>query len=323
MSKTSSLRCGFGLYSLARFRHPLGGTILACICLSVPTVAEQAENPTSRAEMLLRRLYDGQSNYVMVAAHRGDWRNEPENSLPAIERAIAMGVDIVEIDVQTTRDGHLVLMHDKTLDRTTTGTGKVLHHTLAEIKALHLKNGYGMSTDHRVPTLADALYIAKDRLLVYVDKSPEIILAVDAVARETGASEQVLYYGHYSAAELGRAFPGLADRIHYLPKLSDGTKGPASYIGEFVTKDQTPAFVVSFADEQSPVIAHMSDIRRKGIRIWASPLWDELCAGHTDDRSQVDPDANWGWLIEKGANIICTDRPSELLDYLRRRNLHE
>ena len=67
---------------------------------------------------------------ITVVAHRADWRYAPENSLAAIESSIRLGADVVELDVQKTKDGQLILMHDKTLDRTTTGKGKVAEWTL-------------------------------------------------------------------------------------------------------------------------------------------------------------------------------------------------
>ena len=74
-----------------------------------------------RAEQIRERLLDRELSSVIVVAHRADWRNFPENSLAAIQSAIDMGVDMVELDLQRTRDGKLILMHDDTLDRTTTG----------------------------------------------------------------------------------------------------------------------------------------------------------------------------------------------------------
>lgn len=68
-------------------------------------------------------LKDPSSNKVLVASHRGDWRNYPENSIPAIESVIRMGVDIMELDVKMTSDSVLVLSHDKTVDRCTNGKG--------------------------------------------------------------------------------------------------------------------------------------------------------------------------------------------------------
>lgn len=67
---------------------------------------------------------------VRVACHRGDWRNYVENTLEAVESCIDMGADIVEVDVWRTKDGHLILMHDETLDRTSNGYGLIADHTL-------------------------------------------------------------------------------------------------------------------------------------------------------------------------------------------------
>ena len=72
---------------------------------------------------------------LLIASHRGQWREYPENSIGAIKEAIKDGADIVEIDVHLTADGVPVLMHDSTVDRTTNGTGKVSDFTLEEIKA--------------------------------------------------------------------------------------------------------------------------------------------------------------------------------------------
>ena len=72
---------------------------------------------------LIENLEDSNNKEIMVIAHRGDWRNAPENSIQAIKSCIDMGVDMVEIDVRETKDGHLVLMHDETIDRTTNASG--------------------------------------------------------------------------------------------------------------------------------------------------------------------------------------------------------
>ena len=73
---------------------------------------------------------------IYVAAHRG-WRDEyPENTMPAFEAAVALGVDQLETDVRVTLDGELVLIHDATVDRTKNGKGKVCEKTLAELRAL-------------------------------------------------------------------------------------------------------------------------------------------------------------------------------------------
>ena len=71
----------------------------------------------TRSDKLLNNLHDKNSKYIFVIAHRGDWRNAPENSIQCIENAIEMGVDMVEIDIQPTKDRNFICMHDETLER--------------------------------------------------------------------------------------------------------------------------------------------------------------------------------------------------------------
>src|SRR5690606_32707214 len=79
--------------------------------------------------------------------------------------------------------------------------------------------------------------------------------------------------------------------------------------------------------EQSPLLSGpMEAMKNNGVRIWINSLWPRLNAGHDDERAVYEPDEAWGWLIDKGASIIQTDRPSELLAYLEARglrNLHQ
>lgn len=77
---------------------------------------------------------------------------------------------------QERKDGHLILMHDSKLDRTTTGKGLVADHTLAEIKALQLRNGCHIKTIYKVPTLEEALLFAKGRVMLNLDKALIILI---------------------------------------------------------------------------------------------------------------------------------------------------
>ena len=77
----------------------------------------------NHSDKIIANLQKPASNSVLVVSHRADWRNAPENSLQAIQNCIDMGVDVIEIDLKKTKDGHLILMHDKKIDRTTTGKG--------------------------------------------------------------------------------------------------------------------------------------------------------------------------------------------------------
>src|SRR5690606_16314904 len=148
-----------------------------------------------RVDQIRQSLLNPLLDEVLVVAHRGDWRNAPENSLAAIANAIQMGVDVVEVDVQKTKDGQLILMHDKTLNRTTTGKGKVSDWTLDSIKTLWLRNGVAIKTKHRVPTLEEALLLAKGKIMLNLDKAYDVFDEVYALLDKTGTADHIIMKG--------------------------------------------------------------------------------------------------------------------------------
>lgn len=160
------------------------------------------------------------ANDVLVVAHRGDWRSFPENSLEAIQSAIDMGVDIVEIDLQMTKDSVLVLMHDKKLDRTTNGKGYVRDWTYDSISTLGLINGVGRITDYRIPTLEQALECIKGRSLVNLDKCYDEFPAVYKIIKRTGTESQVIMKSDKSFAEVKRDLGPYLEDIRYMPVVS-------------------------------------------------------------------------------------------------------
>lgn len=92
-----------------------------------------------------------------IWAHRGARSEAPENTIPSFARAIQRSADGVELDVQCTCDGHLVVIHDETLERTTNGTGWVKDYTLDELRALDASAGMAGFPDARIPTLGEVL----------------------------------------------------------------------------------------------------------------------------------------------------------------------
>ncbi len=110
-----------------------------------------------------------------VAAHRGGARLWPENSLLAFRGALALGVDLLEADVHLTADDEVVVLHDATRDRTTTGRGPVRDHRLADLAAVRLRGGDGRPTGEPVPTLRqvlDLLRPARAGLLLEIKAGP-------------------------------------------------------------------------------------------------------------------------------------------------------
>jgi glycerophosphoryl diester phosphodiesterase len=96
----------------------------------------------------------------LFAAHRGGALLWAENSLLACRNALALGADFLELDVHLTRDGEVVVIHDATRDRTTTGTGAVRARTLAELGALRLRDRGGAALEERIPTLDEVVALA-------------------------------------------------------------------------------------------------------------------------------------------------------------------
>jgi hypothetical protein len=141
-----------------------------------------------------------------VAAHRGIWRNAPENSLPAIEAAIRAGCDIVEIDVRRSADGGLFLLHDKTLQRMAGIDEMPETLTSAQLAGLTLKNRDGGEgnemTGERLPSLRDLFDLTRDRIFLHLDvKDRTVIPEVIACARDMGVAAQVDFWGSLRSAE--------------------------------------------------------------------------------------------------------------------------
>ena len=170
-------------------------SILFSSCESNYSKSENQNSLNLTIEEKIENLTNSKDNQVIVVSHRGDWRNAPENSLQAIKNCIKMGVDMVEIDIRETKDGHLVVMHDKTIDRTTTGKGLVNEWTLDSLKTLNLVDGLGVATKHKIPTLKEALQTSKDKILVNLDKSYTIFDKCYQIILETGTENQVVIKG--------------------------------------------------------------------------------------------------------------------------------
>jgi glycerophosphoryl diester phosphodiesterase len=107
-----------------------------------------------------------------VIAHRGDSSLRPENTLAAFAAALEAGADIVEIDVQLTRDRHVVVLHDPLVDRTTDGLGRVADYDLRDLRALSAGHPsvFGSAfAGERVPTLIETLHFLKGRARVVIE----------------------------------------------------------------------------------------------------------------------------------------------------------
>ena len=191
--------------------------LLSGLLLLQTSCSRPASAPASRAEGIVAEIHNPSSRKVLVACHRGDWRNYPENSLAAIESVIGMGADIVEIDLALTSDSVLVVCHDRTLNRTTTGKGLIAEIPYDSVQRCFLKSGHGVATSHRMPTLREALELCKDRIVVNIDKGYQYYDLVQRLSEELGVTGQLLIKGKSPVADVAAKFSRYEHNMMYMP----------------------------------------------------------------------------------------------------------
>ena len=270
-----------------------------------------------RAHRLLAELKNPQSDYVMVMAHRADWRNWPENSLEAIESAIKMGCDIMELDVALTKDSQLVLIHDNTLDRMTNGHGPVSDYTLSELKTLRLRQPHGVITENiRMATLKEALKVCKGKALIQIDHGWDLYNEVLRDAEEVGLKELIIMKGR-----------NFVDRkeLLYAPQLSVPSEQSYTLFGQYKKAGIVPPCYEIVFNELTPKVEQFAkDIIASGSRVWVGSMWKSADGGLDDDRAALsnNPDSIYGKLVDMGCSIIMTDRPAQVIESLHRMGRH-
>ncbi len=275
-------------------------------------------------DLLREKLFNAESGYVSVVAHRGDWRNSPENSMRAFERCIAMGVDIVEIDVRQTADGELVVIHDASVNRTTSGKGKVAEMTLAEVRDLRLRAGHGAVTQQQVPTLEEVLKLCKGKILINIDKGDKYFDQIHKMLVATGTINQVVIKGSKSHETVRSENSKVLEELIYMPIINLNAEDAERHLDEWLAAK--PVAIECCISDYTPEVERlMKKFDGSKVKIWINTLWPSLCAGHDDDRAVEfdEADEAWGWVLDRGATLIQTDRPTELISYLKSKGRRE
>lgn len=242
---------------------------------------------------------------VMVVAHRGAHTVFPENSVPAIQEALEIGVDLVEIDIRHTKDSVLVLMHDKTLDRTTNGEGLVENYSLSDIKKLKLRNTDGSLSEIGIPTLEEVLTIFEDKISFDLDIKTPLFLPVVEMIEERSLFESTIFlvYNLEHAKMLKRRRKDFnilikARSIDDLPEIYEILTPEAVHI-----------------DDSFNTINTNDIIKNNGSKSFMNSL------GKIDEEAINNPGI-FQEIYIKGANMIQTDYPEILLRHLRLNGLH-
>ncbi|MBD0400666.1 glycerophosphodiester phosphodiesterase family protein [Flammeovirga sp. EKP202] len=287
------------------------------------SISAQAQQKS--AQDWINILQDHQAKEVMVIAHRGDWRNAPENSLQAIENCIKMGVAVAEIDIQRSKDGHFVLMHDRTIDRTTNGKGKVENYTLAELQGFYLKDGLGVPQPvYTIPTLEAALKISKGKILLNLDKADRWLEDVLALVDKMEMRDHCIFKSSKPYAEVKAQMGDELEKVWFMPIVRPSNPNVLEDIKEYQEKIKPVAFEVCFPEYDAKTQAIFDAVKQGEGKVWINSLWDFLSGGHSDERAMVEgKDETWGWILEQGATMIQTDRPEALIHYIKNEKQNE
>lgn len=313
--------------------------LLAAALLTLSACHAPAPKYANRAEAIVAQIHDPSSKYVVVACHRGDWRNFPENSIPAIESIIRMGADIMELDLKMTRDSVLVLSHDKDVRRCTDfskvfknepgKSARVSDLTLAEIKQLHLKRAHGVAIDTlHMPTLREALLCCKDRICVNVDQGYDYYDAVLAVTEELGVTRQILIKGKKPVEVVAAHEAAYPRNMMYMPIVDIQRPEGMELFNSYMEQGVVPlAYEVCWQSNDDDAFARAcARILEQGSKIWVNTIWASLCGGDGNDDDAAFMAANPGEVyqqyLDRGVSMIQTDRPELLIGWLKSKGRH-
>lgn len=277
--------------------HPLRRALVAS-ALTLGLVLVMALNPDAvrvfAASPFGELRSPGESAFI--AAHRGDRSDAPENTLPAFQSAFNSGFAYVETDLQLTRDGQVVLMHDTTVDRTTNGTGSVANKTLDELRKLDAGSWYDEQfRGTLVPTLAEFLDLLADsdsRALLELkgDWTPEEVRSMIAEIFPRGVQNRVSFASFSkislaSLSEVAAAFPRIVLR-KTLPK------DPVALVQKY-----TASAIMTRTEELEQRPEVVEEMHDAGLGVLLYTL---------NDRE------SWAEALALGVDGIATDRPSAL-----------
>jgi glycerophosphoryl diester phosphodiesterase len=243
---------------------------------------------------------------IMVCAHRATEVGFPENSLLAIQNAIDLGIEMVELDIRETKDGELVLMHDATITRTTSGSGNVSSYTLQEIKQFNLKQENGSLTTQKIPTLKEVFDLARGKIYINLDLDSKAPFAkVYPLAKQYGMLKQVMFYNKDNTS-IRSMLTTNADLL-VLPYIDDET--------EFNSFSNVNLGIVHYSDTSfnPTLVKKASD---KSISVYANVYVNTNTTPQSDGNFLLDK-----FITLKG-NVAQTDHAEYMKTYLQGKKLN-
>ena len=267
-------------------------------------------------------IYDAAKEKTLVVAHRGVFGgNIPCNTIASYEIALKQGADMIETDVNITEDGKLIIFHPG-MEKPHLGIRKSLPNmTWNEVSELRYINIDNVPTQFGIESFDDLLEHFKGRCFINVDKfwdNPKAIY--DAVKRH-GMLDQIVVKSPPTPEVLG-VLKELAPELAYMPIVKIRFAGHEKLMQEDINYVGIEAL---FYDDSDDIVseAFIEKVHKSGKLMWAnSIIYDcqkQIAAGHSDDTAlTVSEDLGWGWIADKGFDLIQTDWPMMLINYLKR-----
>lgn len=256
----------------------------------------------------------------LIVAHRGvSGGNIPCNTLAAYEIALRQGADMIEIDVEMSADGKLLIFHPGMEPVHLWCAERLPRMTAEEISRLRYVNYDRTPTQFGVATLDEVLEQFGNRCLINVDKFWGHPQEIYQVIRRHGMLDRVVVKSRLSEKVLS-VLEEIAPELPFMPIVRDTypehealMRRRIHYVGAEVLFREETAEVASEA--------FLDRMHRDGKLVWVNAIIydcrEQLCAGHSDDRSLTgDPADGWGWLAGRGFDLIQTDWPLMMREYL-------
>ena len=262
---------------------------------------------------------------TLITAHRGvTGGNIPGNTLAAFDAALAQGADMIELDISNSVDGELFVFHPGMEPVFLGMPDKLLSDIPAsEVRKLVFLNGDATPTQFSISTFDEALEHLKGRCYINVDKFWNNVDAITKAIRRHNMADQIVVKTSPNE-DVYRYMEECAQDINYMVIIREHDdqsqqliKRGMRYVGAEVL----------FETEQSEFASddYIERMHKAGLLVWVNAIVYKyqavLAAGHNDDISVVGRmDEGWGWLMDKGYDIIQTDWPLMLKTYMNSRS---
>lgn len=264
------------------------------------------------------------SKRVLIAGHRGNWGgNIPPNTIASYKAALMLGVDMIEADIQQSADGVFYAFHTGEEKGCFGIDGKFGSMSSSEIDGLEFRNTMFNLSGIGVDRMDDILALLKGRCFVNIDRG-WLGSWADTIRylKSFGMEDQIILKSP-PEKELLSILEEEGPEFMYMAII----KSAEQYDALEGFNVRTVAVETNYQDEDNEIASDefISRLHDDGLMVWANALTldgsKRLTAGHDDNISiTADPDDGWGYLLDKGYDIIQTDWPSLLIDYMNRRS---